>query len=104
MSVPHFALPFRIVGTSAVTNEQDSLDDVAACVAAIERYHPGDRVEAPDFGVPDQTFGVAIDQRAITDAIERYEPRSVPSVADQLDALDEGIRHVQIETHGGQTT
>lgn len=52
----HFALPFRYVNGAPVVNDQDSVDDVAACVEAIVRFPKGYRPEQPDFGITDPTF------------------------------------------------
>lgn len=55
--VPHFAFPFAFASSGrALVVEQDSPDDVAACVAAICSYRVGDRADAPDFGIEPQDF------------------------------------------------
>lgn len=75
--VPHFAFPLRFVNGAAVVNEQDSLDDIRDCVRAILSYPVGSRIEAPEFGVPDQTFVErGADPAAVIAAVQRWEPRA----------------------------
>jgi phage baseplate assembly protein W len=62
VEVPHLSLPFRFEADNmgilhAAVNEQDSPDDIADCVQAILMCPLGFRLELPDFGVRDQTFG-----------------------------------------------
>ena len=54
--IPHFALPFRFGGGHVVVVDQDTKDDVLACVEAAFRTIVGQRDELPDFGVPDLVF------------------------------------------------
>jgi phage baseplate assembly protein W len=56
VEIPHFALPLRYANGAPVVNEQDSIDDIAACVEAVLRHPRGHRPEQPDFGVTDATF------------------------------------------------
>lgn len=80
VAIPHFAFPFLIVNGSVVVNEQDSTDDVLACVALIASFPIGSRVEKPAFGVPDQTFAQGgADAAVVAAAINRWEPRAVVS-------------------------
>lgn len=75
--VPQFSMPFRFERGAAVVVEQDSVDEIADCVANICRYQPGDRPEKPTFGVPDQTFAQgAVDANVAAAAVRRWEPRA----------------------------
>jgi hypothetical protein len=80
--VPHFALPFKFVpdghgNVTAAVNEQDTLEDVTACVTAIVKTPLGYREELPNFGLRDMTFsegGVNGDEVQV--AIQQWEPRA----------------------------
>lgn len=75
--IPHFAFPFRWVAGRAAVVEQDSDREVEQGVRVLMLSHVGERVEVPEFGVPDQTFQERIDevvvQRAAADWDERVE-------------------------------
>ena len=77
-NIPHLGLPLRYVGypPSPVMVEQDSIEDVAACVQAILLTRPGQRIGLSDFGVEDQAFlqGGA-DFAEIKKRVALYEPR-----------------------------
>lgn len=95
--VPHFALPFRFENGRAAEVEQDSVEDVAACVEAVLRTQPGEREELPGFGVPEATFSVApLDVEAITAAVSAWEPRARVLATEAPDALDQAIRNVRL--------
>lgn len=100
VEVPHFALPFRFetdpTGEAhAAVNEQDSPDDIADCVQAILMCPLGFRLELPDFGVRDQTFGSpGANLDDIQAAISLYEPRAdvlIESDPSQLDRLIDNV-------------
>jgi|SRR3954469_15633409 phage baseplate assembly protein W len=81
--VPHLALPLRIVGTGYVSVQQDTLDEVTTCVAAITLFPLGYRDDRPDFGVralelTDRPLALDIEQ-----AVEAFEPRASVRVAEQ---------------------
>lgn len=79
--IPHFAVPFQFANGVAAVNEQDSADDIEACVLAIASYTLGSRIEKPDFGVPDQTFRQGgVDGATLAAAITRWEPRADATV------------------------
>lgn len=77
--VPHFSLPFRFGSDGhAVTVDQDTIDDVTACVEAILRTTKGQRPEAPDFGITDPSFQLQpIDTAALIEEVLEQEPRAV---------------------------
>lgn len=105
--IPHFALPFRFEPLNdtltAAVNEQDSADDITACVEAVVRYRKGQRDVAPHFGIEDPVFHQGgVDSNALMQDIEDQEPRAQPAlvaVEDELDratSLEEGIDIVRI--------
>jgi phage baseplate assembly protein W len=51
--VPHLAVPLRLNGPSLVEVEQDSDEDIDACVLGIMRTPLGWRTDLPEFGMPD---------------------------------------------------
>ncbi len=97
--VPHLALPLRIAGDRFVTVEQDTLDEIVACVACIVAFPLGYRVERPDFGVTPLVF----DQRPlptldVEQAVEAFEPRASARVTEApYDPTDPGADRLQVE-------
>ncbi len=96
--IPHFALPLRYVGGSAVVNEQDSMDDIASCVEAVCLTNPGDRDELPDFGIVDLTFQQQpLPLSALVKQISNWEPRA-QLLAQQAPAqFDSAIANVEVD-------
>src|SRR5213596_2288974 len=75
--VPHIALPIRYVNGHITTVEQDSNADIEQCIEVICSYIKGDREEAPEFGISDQTFREGgIDANVLKQEIEELEPRA----------------------------
>jgi phage baseplate assembly protein W len=78
-SIPHFAWPFQVVDGAVQTVEQDSAEEIAQCVEAVLNTPVGSRIDAPDYGVPDETFSqLSVDESAAVylDAIDAAEPRA----------------------------
>lgn len=95
MDTPHFTHPFRIVGTSAATVEQDSDEDILTCVWAICSTEIESRDELPEFGIEDLAFRDEEEVRAeVVDAVREWEPRVE---ADATTEIEELIMKVQIE-------
>ena len=108
--IPHFAVPFRIVAGAAAVNEQDSLDDVVACSAAVLLYtkvtladgtQVGPCPELPAFGTPDQALRQnGADLAEITAALDTWEPRATETLAaDTITDLVQTV-HIQIGAQG----
>lgn len=98
---PHFDRPFRIVNGRNAEVEQDSTDDVMACVLTVVTCPTGERVEEPDFGVPDQVFRQGgVDTDVVAAAIERWEPRAAALVQETGDTMDALARRVTINIRG----
>jgi phage baseplate assembly protein W len=78
-SLPHFAWPFEVVGGVVQTVEQDSTAEIDQCVEAVLNTPVGSRIDAPNYGVPDETFSqLSMDESAAVylDAIDAAEPRA----------------------------
>lgn len=103
-TAPHFNLPFRLRKTADYV-EQDTIEDIANCVAVLLRTHLGSRPEAPTIGVSDYTFMMQpINKDFIRDEIIAAEPRAVVFITASPDRLDELIDRINVElrTGGGQ--
>jgi hypothetical protein len=84
--VPHIQWPVRLEGARLATVEQDSLEDVAQCVALVLSTTPGTRLELPEFGRPDPTFSEGgADPTALEDAVNEWEPRAALQFDPELD-------------------
>lgn len=105
--VPHFSLPFRVEGGAIAVTEQDSLEEIEDCVESILRTLVGTRaIDAPDFGVPDETFVQQTPNSSAEiyiAAIEAQEPRAhvlgrarlkqmVKEVVIEMGAAGDGLR------------
>ena len=98
MELPHFALPFQIVGSTAATVEQDSIEDVSACVQVLVSTTVGERVEVPTYGVPDPVFSNVKDATPGNwiSAIRKWEPRAATMISDQVSTVDELVRRLRV--------
>jgi phage baseplate assembly protein W len=96
--VPHFSLPFRVVNGSVVESEQGSVEEIEDCVESILRTFVGTRIDAPKFGIPDETF---VQQTPNSSAeiyiavIEAQEPRA--RVLGRARLVELAEKHVTIE-------
>jgi phage baseplate assembly protein W len=78
-SIPHIAFPLRIENGQVATVEQDSVDEVRQNVLAVLNTIVGSRIDAPEYGVPDETFTRQSRNRsadAYLRAVEDAEPRA----------------------------
>lgn len=97
VNIPHFAVPFNLSANGAATVEQDSTEDVAACVGAICRTPKGTRLDSPEFGIDEVVFRErGPDRESLQKTIEFWEPRaqmyieiSRPDVLDTLYSMVE---------------
>jgi len=93
---PHFGLPFDLT-SGATTNEQDTLDDIAACVEAICRTPQGSRLDNLDFGFPNvELSSQPIVTEDLIDIVSEQEPRAVLLFEEQPDLLDYYIDRITI--------
>lgn len=89
VTIPHFQVPFNIVTTGnevgAVVVDQDTLEEVTACVTAICDCPIGACPQLPSFGIPQPTFGEApLDPSGIVTAVTDLEPRADESAISTL--------------------
>lgn len=76
-AIPKLRVPLRLENGRLALVEQDSQDNVAACVYTILSYERGARLEDPDFGVEDPTFAtMPLDVDEWFEQIAAYEPRA----------------------------
>lgn len=95
VDIPHFDLPFRVVGGSFATVEQGSLDEIANSVEAILLTPLGHFADDPEFGLADMSFVNQPVGGEIAEQVMEQEPRAsllVEEAPDQLDALLDRIR------------
>lgn len=102
MTIPHLALPLRIVHGHLATVEQDSEADILQCVRVVLTTPQGTRDALPEFGLPDQAFrqgGAAIAE--IDAAIAEWEPRADADARADDSHLDDGVSAVIVDIAGG---
>jgi phage baseplate assembly protein W len=76
-TIPKLRIPLRVENGRMALVEQDSPDNIAACVYAILAYERGSRIEDPEFGVENPSFSqFPFDDREWLEQIARYEPRA----------------------------
>ena len=100
--VPHFTVPFKFeFGPDgflhAAVNEQDSIEDITACVEAIVRTPIGFRQELPEFGIRDQTFTQGmINSDDVVVSLGQWEPRAEILIEEDASMLDQFIAIARI--------
>lgn len=98
MTVPHFTFPFRFAqGGVPDTVEQDTLEEIEQGVKILMLSERGERLEVPDFGIPDLTFQVDIDVQAIRDAAKEWDERSEVAFFEEPDRFDGKIRNLLVQ-------
>lgn len=76
-AIPKLRVPLKLENGRLALVEQDSQENVAACVYAIVATERGSRLEDPEFGVEDPTFGtMPLDVDEWLEQIAAYEPRA----------------------------
>lgn len=76
-TIPKLRIPLQMQNGRLALVEQDSADNVAACVFAILAYERGSRIEDPNFGVESLVFDQwPLDLSEWLEQIARYEPRA----------------------------
>lgn len=91
---PHFSLPFVASGSTFATVEQDSDEDIGACVYVIAATPVGSLIDQPDLGIEDRTFeqmGADLSAEDISEAIEEWEPRADATTVASIDGLTERV-------------
>src|SRR3954447_19467853 len=94
IQVPKLRVPFQIAGKRAAIVEQDTPDEIGQCVAAILRTPVGSRVDEPEFGIDELTFGSEVDSAALLQALDEWEPRA--SVEFEIDDIIDMHRTVDV--------
>jgi phage baseplate assembly protein W len=95
--VPHFAIPFRVdAGGSVAVVDQDSEEEIAQCVRVLMSTTVGQRVELPDYGIPNPVFSTMStnDDADMAAAVGKWEPRATALVHSTV--IDESLRHVLV--------
>lgn len=95
--IPHFSFPFSFKGLNVHAREveQDTVDDVASCVAAVLLTRVGQYSDSPEFGTNDPVFiEGGIDPDEMMRVVEFWEPRIVATVEEGWDfaAYEQDIR------------
>jgi phage baseplate assembly protein W len=103
ISVKHFSFPFTLgPNKHARAVEQDSDDDIMGCVEAVCRTQIGQRIEVPEFGLPDQTFAEGgPDPTMVERAVETWEERCAAEVAVEVDGTDMTKYHLTVDVDPG---
>lgn len=92
-AIPKFRVPLQLQNGRLALVEQDSEDNVAACVYAILAYERGSRLEDPNFGVDDPSFEtVPVDTDEWLEQIAAYEPRAQVQTTEEILELTETVR------------
>lgn len=86
----HFSAQFTLRKGGAVTVEQDTNEDIAACVYRVAVCPEGFREDLPEFGVPELAFQtVPLDLLTYQDSLSHWEPRADPETVEEAQALTE---------------
>jgi phage baseplate assembly protein W len=76
-TIPHLDWPVRLGPDGhLLSNEQDSIDDIATCVASSLLCPPGYRDDEPDFGSRMEFPLLPVDLAALRGSLARDEPRA----------------------------
>lgn len=88
LATPKMRVPLRLENGRLGVVEQDSPDNVAACVYALLSYERGSRIEDVNFGVEDPTFDqLPLDVSEWLQQIAVYEPRAQVQTAQEVGDL-----------------
>lgn len=95
---PHFNFPFQLNGGHFAEVEQDSMEDLVACVYVALLTQQGWRDELPTFGVNDPTFQLQpVNISTIVDEITAHEPRAAILAEQSPDTLNVMIANVILQ-------
>ena len=98
VTVPHLTWPLRLDGTSLAVVEQDSTDEIAQSVSLLLSTTRATRLELPDYGIDDPTFGRQLNNAEVVAQIAEWEPRAVAD--SEATAVDEGIATLTVTVDG----
>jgi phage baseplate assembly protein W len=101
--VPHLDIPLRFDGTGHLAVvEQDTVDDIAACVEAVLRTRPGERSELPNFGTSAILFTeLPVDRETLVAQIKQWEPRAGLLIEENPDLLNDTLARLRITVAAG---
>jgi len=87
-TVPKLKVPLQLEGEGLAVVEQDSVEEVAACVYALLATERGSRLEEPDYGVEEVIWdGYPVDLDEWLTQIAIWEPRAEVRTRDELEEL-----------------
>lgn len=89
-TIPKLKVPLQMGATGLAVVEQDSVEEVAACVYALIATERGSRLEEPDYGVEDASFSTLpmddeIDEWLVQ--IDAWEPRAKVRTTQDIEDL-----------------
>jgi len=98
VELPHFAAPFAWTDTGAGVLEQDTPDEIAACVFNIASCPVAFLAHDPEFGIDDLSFAtLPLDIDGLVADLDRQEPRASITAIDSPDGLDVTSRAVTVD-------
>lgn len=99
-NTPKLRVPFAIRSGRAMTVEQNSTEEVEACVRAILRTPVGTHIDDPELGIPDPTFGGASFDM-IEHQVHDSEPRATTVFTpEDIDELYDQEVEIQLREEG----
>lgn len=99
LDTPTLAYPFEILPSGKFREvEQRSLDDIAGCVEVILRYRVGERVEVPEFGIPELAFRESVEEVSgiIRESVLRWEPDADLLIEERPDLWDRMVQNYMV--------
>lgn len=82
-TIPHLDWPVRVGSNGHLaSNGQDSIDDIATCVAISLLTPPGFRIDEPEFGTRLDFPLLPVDLSALGSQLARDEPRAALTFVD----------------------
>jgi len=98
--IPRLAWPVTLTARGRLeVVAQDSDEDITQCLRAILSTRLDDRVDVPEMGVPDLTFGESpIDTDAVREVLDRHEPRAAVLLQAAPDAVDSLVADLAVDS------
>lgn len=99
--IPHFKFPLKLApnGVSLTVVDQDSDDEIIDCIEVLLLTELGERIEDPDYGIPDGAFTEnGINETALQAAIIRIEDRA--ELVLESDAIQDAVQRVRVRVQG----
>lgn len=98
--IPKLRVPLRVENGRLGICEQDSQENIAACVYTVLSYERGSRIEDGNFGIEDPSFAqLPVDTAEWLEQIAIYEPRATVTTFQEVSEL---ITSVLIEVGAGK--